>query len=126
MTYSPEHDHHLEELLSTLTDAVLMENDIDVLMHESHQAHPELAGLVDIIRKLSRHLTSYTPDEPFTHALRQDLIGGDDGVFSRLRAVPFRVQIATGLAAIAAGIMFLLRRRMQEDDERVEEIMPAL
>lgn len=83
-------------------------------------------GLVDVIRKLSRHLTSYSPDEQFIDTLRHDLIGGDDGVFSRLRAVPFRVQIATGLAAIVAGIMFLLRRRMQEDDDRVEEIMPAL
>lgn len=44
MTYSPEHDNRLEELLSTLTDAVLMENDIDVLMRESHQAHPDWWG----------------------------------------------------------------------------------
>ena len=130
---TPKDDSQLEELLDSLTNAVLMEQDIDTLLQE-YPNNPEFMGLVDVVRKLSLHLGGYAhrhaPQEAFMHALKEDLVGDDaEGVLSRLRAVPLplRVQIATGLAAIVAGIMFLLRRRMSDSDEHMDmEELPAV
>jgi hypothetical protein len=129
MNQFPKDDAQMENLLDSLTNAVLMEQDLDSLLQD-YPKNPELAGLVDVIRKLSLHLSGYahrhTPSEAFMQSLRHDMASNDDSVLSRLRAVPMplRVQIATGLAAIVAGIMFIARRRMNDSDEIMEE-MPA-
>jgi hypothetical protein len=110
----------------------LMEQDIDALLQDQ-PVNKDLMGLVDVIRKLSLHLSGFAhqhaPNEAYTQSLKQDLIGTDDTMLSRLRAVPLplRVQIATGLAAIVAGLMFIIRRRMNDSDESINmEEMPAI
>lgn len=132
MTNSPKDDSTIENLLDSLTNAILMEQDVDALIQDQ-PVNPELMSLVDVIRKLSLHLSGFahqhTPSEPYMQSLKQDLIGTDDTMLSRLRAVPLplRVQIATGLAAIVAGIMFIIRRRMNDTDDTINmEEMPAV
>ncbi|MCU0480945.1 MAG: hypothetical protein MUE54_07005 [Anaerolineae bacterium] len=132
MTHSPKDDSYIENLLDSLTNAVLMEQDVDALIQDQPQ-NPELTSLVDVIRKLSLHLSGFShqhaPEEAYMQSLKQDLIGTDDTMLSRLRAVPLplRVQIATGLAAIVAGIMFIIRRRMNDGDDNINmEEIPAI
>lgn len=133
MTYAPQDDSFIENKLDMLTNAILMEQDVDALLRDDPLS-PELLELVDIIRKLNWHLGEYVyqhpPREGFVRRLKADLMTGEDGMFSRLRAVPMplRVQIATGIAAIIAGIMFILRRRMNHaDDQTIDmEEIPAI
>jgi len=133
MTQSAKDDTYIEDKLDALTNAILMERDVDALLRDE-PISPELMGLVDIIRKLSLHLSGYahqhSPNEGFVNTLKADIVDDDEGMLSRLRAVPMplRVQIATGLAAIVAGIMFILRRRMNDNDDQpidMEEL-PAM
>ncbi len=120
MTQSPNDETYIEDKLDALTNAMLMECDIDALLRDE-PVSPELMDLVEIIRKLSLHLSGYAhqhaPREGFVNDLKADLVNDDAGMLSRLRAVPLRVQIATGLAAIVAGIMFIMRRRIMSDHE---------
>lgn len=133
MTQSPKDDTYIEDKLDALTNALLMERDVDALLRDE-PVSPELMSLVDIIRKLSLHLSGYahqhTPSDSFVHNLKADIVNDDEGMLSRLRAVPMplRVQIATGLAAIVAGIMFIMRRRMSDsDDQPIDmEELPAM
>lgn len=134
MTQSSKDETYIEDRLETLTNAILMERDVDALLRDE-PISPELMGLVDIIRKLSLHLSGYAhqhaPSEGFVNTLKADIVNDDEGMLSRLRAVPMplRVQIATGLAAIVAGIMFILRRRIMNDsdDQPIDmEELPAM
>lgn len=133
MTQSPKDDTYIEDKLDALTNALLMERDVDALLRDE-PVSPELMSLVDIIRKLSLHLSGYAhqhaPSEGFVNTLKADIVNDDEGMLSRLRAVPMplRVQIATGLAAIVAGIMFIMRRRMSDsDDQPIDmEELPAM
>ncbi len=130
MTKTPKDDSYIENLLDSLTNAVLMEQDVDAILQDQ-PVNPELMSLVNVIRKLSLHLSGYqhAPSDDYVQSVKQNLIGEDETMLSRLRAVPLplRVQIATGLAAIVAGIMFILRRRMNDTDENINmEEMPAI
>jgi len=130
MTNNPKDDSYIENLLDSLTNAVLMEQDVDALIQDQ-PVNPELMSLVNVIRKLSLHLSGYhhAPSDAYIQSVKQNLISEDETMLSRLRAVPLplRVQIATGLAAIVAGIMFILRRRMNDSDENINmEELPAI
>ncbi|PJF29975.1 MAG: hypothetical protein CUN52_05610 [Phototrophicales bacterium] len=130
---TPQDDTPIEDKLDALTTAILMERDVDAMLRDE-PVSPELMGLVDIIRKLSLHLGEYAhqhaPSDGFVSRLKADLVNDDEGMLSRLRAVPMplRVQIATGLAAIVAGIMFIIRRRMNNHDEQAIDMeeLPAM
>lgn len=131
---TPKDDTPIEDKLDALTTAILMERDIDAMLRDE-PVSPELTGLVEVIRKLSLHLSGYAhqhaPSEGFVSHLKADLVNDDEGMLSRLRAVPMplRVQIATVLAAIVAGMMFIIRRRLMNEshDQTIDmEELPAV
>lgn len=123
MSHSEE--SKLQNLLSAVTDALLAEKgDIDQIIAQYGVERGSVDGLVNIIRRLHLTLVGQQPSDRFVQRLRQDLLGDNSGVFSRLRFLPARVQIAAGFTLVA-GFMLFTRRRIIDDAKKSAE-MPAL
>lgn len=100
-------DVNLQNLLNALTDAVLSgdESAADRLAVDTPQ------GIFRLIHALHTTLQPQQPSDQFMRSLKKDLIGQNHTMISRVRSLPGRVQMATGVAAFLAGVMWILRRR---------------
>jgi type VI protein secretion system component VasF len=116
MTPNPPTDSQMEALLLALTDAILTDRpDVDALAGRYNVSPVEVAGFIRVIRRLHQHLTGAQPSERFVKRLHHDLMGTpQNGLVSRVRYLPPRVQIAAGVVAVA-GFMLLARRRLLGD-----------
>jgi hypothetical protein len=112
MTYSSS-DLHLQNLLSALTDAILVDQtDLDHLYRQYNVPRAEVESFLQLIQRLHVALVGVQPSRRFVQRLRQDLIGQSQwNLVNRVRYLPPRVQIAAGIALIA-GFMLLSRRRL--------------
>jgi hypothetical protein len=120
-------DMQIENLLSAVTDALLAENsNLDAISRQYQVPRSEVDSFVRVINRLHLVLVGVQPSRRFVRRLKQDLIGVPNrNVFSRVRHLPPRVQIAAGIALVA-GFMFLSRRRMIHDVHREsQEIISA-
>lgn len=112
MTYSSS-DLHLQDLISALTDAILVDQtDLDPLYQQYNVPRAEVESFLQLIQRLHVVLIGVQPSRRFVQRLRQDLIGQPHwNLVNRVRYLPPRVQIAAGIALIA-GFMLLSRRRL--------------
>ncbi len=121
-------DLELQNLLSAVTDALLIESgsDIDSIIGRYSVPRAEVEGFVGIIKRLHLTLVGEQPSRRFVRRLKQDLVGMEDAtVVARIRHLPPRVQIAAGIALVA-GFMLLSRRRLIEDSQKEQQEAPAL
>lgn len=121
-------DLELQNLLSAVTDALLIESggDIDSIIGRYSVPRAEVEGFVGIIQRLHLTLVGEQPSRRFVRRLKQDLVGMEDAtVVARIRHLPPRVQIAAGIALVA-GFMLLSRRRLIEDTQKEQQEAPAL
>lgn len=115
----------MDDLFDVLTEALLNEQyDIDHIVEEYDIPRSKVAGLVGLIDSLREALAVQKPSEEFVQSLKLELLGNNDGLLNRLRALPGRVQIAAGLALVA-GFVLISRRRLTNDEEATTEV-PAL
>jgi hypothetical protein len=106
----------IQNRLDAITRAVLAGETPDV--PEDH-----LQDYVWLVGQLHDSLTPQEPSARFLVALRDDLMDEAPGMVHRLRAVPARVHIATITAAILAGIMWIARRKDNQEDGQPVEIL---
>jgi len=117
----------IENLLSAVTDALLAEKtNIDAISRQYQIPRDEVDSFVRVINRLHLALVGVQPSRRFVRRLKQDLVGVPNrNVFSRVRHLPPRVQIAAGIALVA-GFMFLSRRRMVHDiQQENQEVISA-
>ena len=106
----------LQNLLNAVTEAILNEEeDLDAIVSRYDVPRADVEGLIKLIGRLHVVLVGVRPSRRFAQRLRQDLMGQQLNVISRLRYLPPRVQIAAGIALIA-GFMLISRRRYADDD----------
>jgi hypothetical protein len=115
-----------ENLLAALTDAILAdESELDDIFERHSISRPEVEDLVQLIQRLKAALVIVRPQKRYIVRLKQDLVGQPErNVIERWRYLPPRVQIAA-MIALAAGFVFLSRRRISAHTGDVKEV-PAL
>ena len=120
-------DLELENLLSAVTDALLgnQPGSIDSIVGRYAVPRHEVDGLVSIIRRLHVTLVGVQPSQRFVKRLRNDLVGSNRNLVTRIRYLPPRVQIAAGIALVA-GFIILNRRRLMDDSRSEQQEVPAL
>lgn len=104
----------MADFLEAITQAMLVERDQDAHTHAERlggDKRNEARQLVMLVTRLRDTLIEQTPEEVFRRKLKEDLIGMDYSVITRLRYLPARVQIAAGITLLAGGAMLLTRRR---------------
>ena len=106
----------LENLLSAVTDALLVSDDnLDAVIAQYDVSPDTVTRLVNLIRRLHVTFVGVQPSQRYVQRLKKDLIGvPGKGVLARVRYLPPRVQIAAGIAVLA-GFMLISRRRMIDD-----------
>jgi hypothetical protein len=109
-------DTQLEKLYSALTDAINNEasdEDINALIQAHHVPHSkEVDSVVSLILRLHHTLTGVQPSPQFVRELRRDLLTSyQEGLVSRIRSLPARVQIAALLVMVGGFFMLFTRRR---------------
>ena len=118
MTQSPT---DLQNLLAAVTEAIISdERNLDAIVTRYAVPRAEVEGLIKIIQRLHVVLVGVRPSRRFAQRLRQDLMGQQLNVITRLRYLPPRVQIAAGVALIA-GFMLLSRRRLADIAHEAQE-----
>ncbi len=106
----------LQNLLNAVTEAILNdEQDLDAIVDRYDVPRADVEGLIKLISRLHVVLVGVRPSRRFAQRLRQDLMGQQMNVITRLRYLPPRVQITAGIALIA-GFMLISRRRYAGDD----------
>jgi hypothetical protein len=85
-----------------------------------------LTGLTSLIMRLRTTLAPQQPSDRFVRQLKQDLLGEPQSVLSKLNTLPARVRIATGVAAGLAGLMWISRRHVRDEDDETPADLPAL
>lgn len=121
-------DHHMQNLLAAVTEALMAEDgdDLDTIISQYAVPRTEVEGFIGIIQRLHLTLVGAAPSRRFVGRLKRDLIGNHrQGVVARIRYLPPRVQIAAG-AALVAGFMLLTWRRMMDDTRREKQEMVTL
>ncbi len=107
---------NLQNLLAAVTEAIINDDqDLDMIVNRYDVPRADVEGLLKVIQRLHIVLVGVRPSRRFAQRLRQDLMGQQWNVISRLRYLPPRVQIAAGIALIA-GFMLISRRRFAGDD----------
>lgn len=113
MTQAPT---ELQNLLAAVTEAIIHdEQDLDDIVTRYAVPRADVEGLINVIQKLHIVLVGVRPSRRFAQRLRQELMGQQMNVISRLRYLPPRVQIAAGIVLIG-GFMLISRRRFAGDD----------
>jgi len=108
---SHSHDVRIKYFLSEATDDFFAGKlDVETLAHSHDLSLAEADQLVEMIEQLEFTFdVDIQPDADFKQQLHNDLIGKQLSLFERVRNLPPRLQIAAGIALIAA--MALLGRR---------------
>lgn len=107
------------DLLNALTDAIFNEQDnlVDTLFDQYNIPKGSLGNMIELIHHIKGLFAPTDPSEEYIRALKQELIGAEDTLISRMRYLPARVQVAAGLAVIA-GFLLITRRRLTSDTLR--------
>ena len=112
MSQSDSYDVRVQAYLAALTDAQL-EGGRSALQLAVQYDIPaaEAQQLATLVNRVDAAFEDVAPTAQFRATLRSDLIGEADaaGMFGQVRSLPPRIQIAAGVALIAA--MTLLGRR---------------
>jgi hypothetical protein len=118
MSHSELSEVQSQNLLDAITQSVLTGHlDLDPLLDRYDVEPEEITGFVQIISRLEHTYEPCEPSEKFCATLKQELLGNmDESRFAHLRKFPIRAQIAAGVAAIAAGFLFVSRRKPPADD----------
>jgi hypothetical protein len=128
MTQFDSQEIRLQDWLLTVTDAVQSgDDDLDRLLGLSSAPSTGADDLFDLIRWLDMSLVEQEPSARFMARLKQDLMDEPEGVFTRLRRLPARVQIAA-IVAVVAGVLLIVPRRLLNlgsGDKKATDI-PAL
>lgn len=106
-------DTKMQELLSTLTDAIIAEDtNLDAIVDFYDDVpRKEANGLLHIIRRLHKAFVLVQPSPAFSRRLKQDLIGVPrKNLIWRWRSLPARVQLAAGFALLGGFALILGRR----------------
>jgi hypothetical protein len=105
----------LEDLLSAVTDALLLEDQpIEPIIARYDVDREQVKTFVTVIERLHRTLTGVQPSPRFVNKLKADLMGShQQGVLSRVRYLPPRVQVAAGFVAVV-GFILLAHRRITD------------
>ena len=112
-------DTKMENLLGELTDALLSgETDFDYIIEKHNISNDKVNEALGIVRLLQKELTIQQPSTAFVRELKQDLVR-QDGMFTRLRYVPVRVQITAGLA-VFSGFAYIMGKRVTGEDDEEE------
>jgi hypothetical protein len=107
---SSSSETQLQNLLSSVTDALLSGRSVDPLTREYDVHGEHVDGLLDVIRRLHTAMTGVQPSRRFVRRLRIELVGETDrNLVTRIRYLPPRVQVAAGVALVAG--LIILRRR---------------
>ncbi len=127
MSTPQDYEKELQNLLTALTDALLADPgaDLERIAAVYHVPPQDIQALMGLIRQLHLTLTGVEPSKQFVIRLRQDILGKQgQRVFSSIRRLPTRVQIAAGVT-VAAGFVLLARRRLGGDDQSEAADIPA-
>ena len=117
-------DEQMQNILDELTDALLSgQDDPDNIIERHNISQDKDAELLDIVQFLQSELVIQKPSPDFVRELKQDLVG-QDGMFTRLRYVPVRVQITAGLAVVS-GFAYIMGKRVTGEEEE-EEVTSTL
>jgi hypothetical protein len=105
----------LEDLLSAVTDALLLEDQpIEPIIARYDVDRTQVKTFVTLIERLHRTLTGVQPSPRFVKKLKADLMGSQQrGVLARMRYLPPRVQVAAGFVAMI-GFILLAHRRITD------------
>jgi hypothetical protein len=105
----------LEDLLSAVTDALLLEDQpIEPIIARYDVDRAQVRTFVTLIDRLHRTLTGVQPSPRFVNKLKADLMGSHQrGVLARMRYLPPRVQVAAGFVAVI-GFILLAHRRIAD------------
>ena len=95
------------------------QTDPDDIIERHNISQDKVDELLDIVQFLQSELVIQKPSLVFVRDLKQDLVG-QDGMFTRLRYVPVRVQITAGLA-VFSGFAYIMGKRVTGEDEEEEE-----
>ncbi|RMG75817.1 MAG: hypothetical protein D6711_05550 [Chloroflexi bacterium] len=100
-------DVELQNLFNDITDAILTGDETTV-----NQLAPNVPHEIPLlIHELHTAFQLKQPSDQFVRSLKRDLIGQNYPRTSRVHRLPGRVQLATGIAALVAGLMWVARRR---------------
>jgi hypothetical protein len=123
MAPTPQHESHLHNLLSAVTDTILSDHpDLDRVTARYAVPRAEVESLIRVIERLHLALVRVRPSRRFAQQLRMDLLEiPHQSVLHRVRFLPPRVQIAAGVALLA-GVMLLSRRRLRLDADPAPEV----
>lgn len=119
----------MQNILDRLTDAIRYDEDeAGQIMAEARQVSSDMPTFIRLIHRLNMTLQPQEPSERFVRQLHHELVGERPGLIHRVRTMPGRVQIATGIAAALAGIMWISRRRIYSQGAHLNETseVPAL
>lgn len=115
MTHTQSHERQLEDLLTTVTDALMTERPrLDTLLARSDLPRSEIDPLVRLIQQLNGVMQPQTASDRFVRRLKTELLGQPQtSVVTRMRRLPARVQLAAAFALLAgSGVMLIFRRRL--------------
>lgn len=123
MSYSEYSDVEMQDLLDALTEQVINDGrEVQRLIRRSRVPASDVEGLYHLIKRLDVCLHARQPSDHYVKRLKYELTGRDERLFAQFRSLPLRAQFAAALAAVAAGFLFLLRRRVNQDDRRTLEV----
>ena len=98
-------DLHMQNLMDTLTDAVLNnQDDVDTILRQYDVPYENVASLIEVIQRLHAALSIQEPSKNFIKHLKRDLFDLQSRGKARSSALPGRVQIAAGVAAGVAAV----------------------
>ena len=104
-------DANMQDLVDNITGVLQQGKSIDPLLDLSDGVHEEYAGLVSVVQGLRETLVPVEPSARFAVHLKNQLLGSQPGVMTRLRQMPARVHFAA-ILAVFAGFGLLLSRRL--------------
>ena len=111
MSYSELSEAQMQNLLDALTNAILVGQDDIEPISRRYGADPSLVKpYVGLIQHLHRVLHAEQPQDSFVRSLKLELTR-QSNPNADLNRFPVRARIAAVIAAVAAGFLFILRRR---------------
>lgn len=121
MTHTQPTDTQMEDLLNSITEALFNEDcDLDEIISRYEIPRNSVDSFIELIHGLRLSLKPAQPSNEFVKSLKKELVGKESSdVFSRLRGMPGRVQIAAGIALVA-GFLLISRRRILGEDEALQ------
>lgn len=128
MTHTELSEVELQNLLDDITESVVVDRyDVKTILRRYGLGaeNSEIQEFATLIRLINQVMPSQTPSDRFLQNLKAELVGEETRLFAALRRFPIRAQIAAGVAAVAAGVLFISRRRDDKEMDNLAEQMEA-